>query len=80
MRLGLSPSQGPSPWILEASAYNLCIPGPISLWDFATGLEKSQAYDAVVVVVDRLSKMRHCIPCRADCFSAAAAKFFVDQV
>jgi transposase InsO family protein len=31
--------------------------------DFVTGLSESEAYDAIMVIVDRLTKMRHFIPC-----------------
>jgi len=33
--------------------------------DFVTGLPESEEYNAILVVVDRLSKERHYIPCRA---------------
>lgn len=61
------------------------LPVPARPWtdvsvDFITGLETSHGFDAIMVVVDRLSKMRHFIPCRAECSAAAAARFFVDHV
>ncbi|KAH0609145.1 uncharacterized protein H6S33_001373 [Morchella sextelata] len=31
--------------------------------DFVTGLPESEGYDAIMVVVDRLTKMRHLLPC-----------------
>lgn len=34
--------------------------------DFITGLPKSENYDAILTVVDRLSKERHYIPCTAE--------------
>lgn len=48
--------------------------------DFVTGLEPSYDSDAVMVVVDRLSKMRHFIPCKTTCSSKTAAHLFVDHV
>ncbi|KZZ93607.1 Ribonuclease H-like protein [Ascosphaera apis ARSEF 7405] len=48
--------------------------------DFITGLEKASKYDAIMVVVDRLSKMRHFIPCHTKRSAAATAKLFVDHV
>ena len=43
------------------------IPVPNGIWksvtlDYITGLPKTQGYDAILVVVDRLSKMTHYIP------------------
>ena len=45
------------------------LPIPTNNWrevsiDFITGLPESNGYNAIMVVVDRLSKMRHFIPCR----------------
>ena len=34
--------------------------------DFVVGLPKSQGYDAILMVVDQLSKERHYIPCTED--------------
>ena len=34
--------------------------------DFVVGLSKSQGYDAILMVVDRLSKEKHYIPCTKD--------------
>jgi hypothetical protein len=31
--------------------------------DFVTGLPESEGFDAVMVIVDRLTKQRHLIPC-----------------
>lgn len=44
------------------------LPSPEQPWqevsmDFVTGLSKSEAYDAIMVVVDRLTKMRPLLPC-----------------
>lgn len=64
----------------------LCpLPVPERPWndisvDFVTGLERSRRYDAIMVVVDRLTKMRHFIPCRANCSAKATAHLFVENV
>lgn len=44
------------------------LPVPIRPWqevsmDFVTGLPTSEGFDAILVVVDRLTKMRYIIPC-----------------
>ena len=48
--------------------------------DFMVGLSKSQGYDAILMVVDQLSKEKHYIPCSKDNNStnaeATAALFF----
>ena len=51
--------------------------------DYVTGLPKSNGNDAILMVVDRLSKERHYIPCTCDeegTTSEATAKLLVDNV
>jgi hypothetical protein len=61
------------------------LPVPERTWkdisvDFITHLPASRGYDAIMVVVDRLSKMRHFIPCRGTCDSEEAARLFMKDV
>lgn len=48
--------------------------------DFITHLPKSQGSDAVLVVVDRLTKMRHFIACTGSCNAEDTANLFVQRV
>ena len=48
--------------------------------DFITHLPKSQGYDAIMVVVDRLTKFRHYIPCTGSCDAKGAARLFRDHI
>ena len=48
--------------------------------DFVTGLPWSQGYDAILVVVDRLTKMRHLIPCRTSTSAEDLANLFLENV
>lgn len=48
--------------------------------DFVTGLPTSNEYDAILVVVDRLSKMRHLIPCHTTANAEDVAKMFLNSV
>ncbi len=52
--------------------------------DFITGLPESVAYggryDAIFVVVDKLSKMRHFISCRSDMTAAELAEVITQEV
>src|SRR5258705_8214543 len=48
--------------------------------DFITGLPMSNGFDALLVVVDRLSKMAHYIPTTSDVNSKQLAKLFFDNI
>lgn len=48
--------------------------------DFVTGLPESNGYNAILVVVDRLTKMRHLIPTTEECDAPTPADLFVDYV
>jgi transposase InsO family protein len=48
--------------------------------DFVTGLPECEGYDAIWVVVDRLSKMRHCVPCRTTVDARRLAEMFLKDV
>jgi len=48
--------------------------------NLVTGLPKSNSYDALLVVVDRLSKMAHYIPTTMDVNSKQVAKLFFDNI
>ena len=48
--------------------------------DFITGLPKSNGYDAILVVVCRLTKFRHLIPCKSTCNAEDVARLFRDHI
>jgi len=48
--------------------------------DFVTGLPQSKGYDAVCVVVDRLTKQRHLIPCTSTITAVELGTLFCDRV
>jgi hypothetical protein len=48
--------------------------------DFITHLEPSRGYDAIFVIVDRLTKMRHFIPCKGTCNAEEVARLYVRHV
>jgi len=48
--------------------------------DFVTGLPWSNGNDAIWVVVDRLTKMRHLVPCRTSIDAPSLADLFLDNI
>ena len=48
--------------------------------DFITQLPKSDKYDAIFVVVDRLTKQAHFVPTTSDVNAATTADMFIDHV
>ena len=48
--------------------------------DFIIGLPVSKGYDAIWVVVDRLTKLRHMVPCKSTCSSGDLADLFLHNV
>jgi len=48
--------------------------------DFVTGLPWSNGNDAIWVVVDRLTKMRHLVPCRTTIDAPSLAALFLDNI
>ncbi|KAH0612978.1 uncharacterized protein H6S33_009358 [Morchella sextelata] len=48
--------------------------------DFVTDLPESDGYNAILVVVDRLTKMRHLIPTTKEADSREVAKLYIDNV
>ena len=48
--------------------------------DFITGLPTSDGFNAIWVVVDRLSKMAHYIPCKTDLDAEGLARLFIDNI
>lgn len=48
--------------------------------DFITDLPPSATFDAICVVVDRLTKMAHFIPCRKSISGEETAKLFLDNI
>ena len=61
------------------------LPVPQQAWrdismDFITHLELSQKFDAILVIVDRLTKMRHFIPCNGTCDAEEVARLYVQHV
>jgi len=61
------------------------LPVPQKAWldismDFIVGLPESEGFDAIWVVVDRLTKMRHYIPCHSTDGSEELARLFVKYI
>ena len=48
--------------------------------DFITDLPNSNGYDTILVVIDRLTKMSHFIPCRKDLDARQFATLFMQHV
>jgi hypothetical protein len=48
--------------------------------DFVTGLPSSKGYDAIWVVVDRLTKMRHFAPCSTMIDAEGLADLFLSNI
>jgi len=48
--------------------------------DFITDLPKSEGYDAILVVIDRLTKMSYFIPCHKDMNARQFAKSFIKEI
>lgn len=48
--------------------------------DFITHLPKSNGFDAILVIVDRLTKMRHYIPCLMTDSAEEVARLFVREI
>ena len=48
--------------------------------NFVVGLPESKGYDAIYVVVDRLTKCRHMVPCKSTCSSEDLADLFLHNV
>jgi len=61
------------------------LPVPEKPWedismDFVTGLPECEGYNAIWVVVDRLSKMRHFVPCHTTIDAQGLAEIFLKEV
>jgi len=48
--------------------------------DFITDLPKSERYDTILVVVDRLTKINHLIPCSKDLDARQLANLFMKEI
>ncbi|KAH0607354.1 uncharacterized protein H6S33_002388 [Morchella sextelata] len=48
--------------------------------DFVTGLPESEGYDTIMVVVDRLTKMRHLLPCNTTVNSEDVAQLYLRNI
>jgi len=48
--------------------------------DFITDLPKSEGYDTILVVIDRLTKMSHFIPCSKDLDARQFASLFMKEI
>ena len=48
--------------------------------DFITDLQSSKAFDSIFVVVDRLTKMAHFMPCNEAVTGEEIARLFMDNI
>ena len=48
--------------------------------DFVVGLPECEGFDTIWIVVDRLSKIRHLIPCHTTDDAAGLARMFLREV
>ena len=48
--------------------------------DFVVGLPESKGCDAIWVVLDRLTKLHHMVPCKSTCLSEDLADLFLHNV
>ena len=48
--------------------------------DFVTGLPEDSEFNAILMVVDRLTKMRHLVPCRDTCNARELATLYLTYV
>jgi transposase InsO family protein len=48
--------------------------------DFITHLPNNYGYDAILVVIDRLTKMKHFIYCKKTCNSKEIARLYVKYI
>jgi transposase InsO family protein len=48
--------------------------------DFVTGLPECEGFDAILVVVDRLTKMRQFTACRTDCSAEDLTNLFIRDI
>ena len=71
----------------QQSPFGILKPNPVpdAPWqdlsmDFVVGLPESKGYNAIWVVVDRLTKRRHMVPCKSTCSSEDLADLFLHNV
>ena len=48
--------------------------------DFVTGLPECEGFNAIMIVADRLGKLRHLIPCRDTVDSKYTAQLYIRQI
>ena len=75
------------PRLIPLLCYCLLIPTAVARtpvthisMDFVVGLPWSDGYDAIWVLVDRLTKQRHLVPCRSDVDTSSLADLFLRWV